>query len=90
MIQTAFEFCFYNLNMFIVPLGAATSSSFGKGAGLVHFSNFDCSGNEINITSCTHYTSLCADSYYAGVKCQGTITCILLHITYKLTHSSLY
>ena len=73
MIQTAFEFCFYNLNIFIVPLGAATSSSFGKGAGPIHFSNFRCSGNEINITSCTHYTSSCYYSYHAGVKCQGMI-----------------
>uniref|UniRef100_A0A1X7U110 Deleted in malignant brain tumors 1 protein n=1 Tax=Amphimedon queenslandica TaxID=400682 RepID=A0A1X7U110_AMPQE len=52
-------------------IGARTSSSFGKGAGPVHFSSFYCSGNENNLLDCSHYTSPCSYSYHAGVICQA-------------------
>uniref|UniRef100_A0A1X7U210 SRCR domain-containing protein n=1 Tax=Amphimedon queenslandica TaxID=400682 RepID=A0A1X7U210_AMPQE len=51
--------------------GARTSSSFGKGAGPVHFSSFYCSGNENNLLDCSHYTASCSYSYHAGVICQA-------------------
>jgi deleted-in-malignant-brain-tumors protein 1 len=58
-------------------IGAVTfisSSSFGKGAGPLHFSNFHCSGSENNLISCTHYTYSCSYGYHAGVICQAPCT----------------
>ena len=56
--------------------GAAPVSTFGKGFGPVHFSNFYCSGIENNLLNCTYYTySQC--SYHAGVKCEGNSDILL-------------
>ena len=52
--------------------GASSASTFVKGVGPVHFPDFDCSGTESNLLSCTYYiNSWCPYSYYAGVKCDG-------------------
>ena len=60
---------FYNIKE-LCSAGAASISTFGKGVGPVHFSNFYCSGSENNLLNCTYYTySQC--SYHAGVKCEG-------------------
>ena len=58
--------------------GAAPFTTFEKGIGPVHFSDFSCSGNETNLLNCTYYTySLCYYSYHAGVKCEGNSDTLL-------------
>ncbi|XP_019849591.1 PREDICTED: deleted in malignant brain tumors 1 protein-like [Amphimedon queenslandica] len=56
------------------PIGATTSSSFGKGAGPVQFSSFYCSGNENNLLDCMHNNLSCSVSYHAGVICRAPCT----------------
>ena len=81
---------FYNIKE-LYSTGAAPVSTFGKGVGPVHFSNFYCSGSENNLLSCTYYTySHC--SYHAGIKCEGNSDSLLSSTLILMSNflSSLY
>ena len=66
---------------FFLFLGATTT--FGRGAGPVYFSDFDCSGSENYLIHCTYYTnSQCPYSYTSGIKCEGNSN-IQLWSTFK-------
>ena len=54
---------------------AYSSAHFGAGAGLIHLDNVACSGNESNLTDCSHSSIVsCTNGHSedAGVRCQGT------------------
>lgn len=58
-------------------IGATVVTSFGKSIGPVHFSHFQCSGNEAFLLNCTYSIQLCDNfEYHAGVKCEGTYSTI--------------
>ena len=61
----------HKLSMYV---GAATLN-YHDGSGVIHFGRFYCSGNEPNLTSCSHGVapSYCTHNDDAGVICRGTI-----------------
>ena len=75
-------FIVFSLNQFgnMYYIGAITSD-YRFGSGAIHFSTFHCSGNEQNLTSCSHSvaSTSCTHADDVGVFCRGT--CRVL--TYK-------
>ena len=60
--------------MYVYYVGAiATENHYGTGA--IHYSNFHCSGNEQNLTSCSYSSaySYCSHSNDVGVICRGIV-----------------
>ena len=60
-------------------LGAVAfgNAVFGEGTGTIVFDNVFCTGNETNITECSHSglgVNNCDHSEDAGVRCQGLFT----------------
>jgi hypothetical protein len=54
--------------------GAVATSLYQYGEGSIHFSHFGCSGNEVNITSCRHFSppTYCNGHYRdASIVCRG-------------------
>ena len=54
-------------------LVGAVASNYRYGAGQIHFSDFYCSGNEPNITSCPYAnaSTYCTHANDVGVTCRG-------------------
>ena len=58
-------FCF-----FLVPGVARSMATFGEGTGSILMDDLQCTGNETDITSCTHTSNHnCGHSEDAGVLC---------------------
>lgn len=64
--------CLHNTHVFYAG-AIATRNHYGTGA--IHYSDFDCSGNEQNLTSCSYSlaNSYCSHSSDVGVICRGKV-----------------
>lgn len=62
-------------------VGADVSVNFPYATGVIHFSSFRCTGNELNLTSCSYSLPqyYCSHSYDSGVVCRGKYTKFINH-----------